>query len=1031
MKKIFKQTLSVMLVLIMSFSVTLPAFAESNELQTNPQTDISYESTNALGDLILDNYQETENESENAEYLIQSVTIEDKTATVELKNLDECTVVVAIYEKNGGKMLASGKADIEANESVTENTVSVTIDTDEMPEYFYVKAFLVDWENAPLCKYFETNEYTREFEEFMAKTTEDFEEDRVLNLDESEDNNFLVVSDDATVIEPEEGKNTVVKDDYTNGIYVIENADEQIKNLKKGDIFYYQYGEGKNDYIITKVENININGDAVTVIAQQEVEMTDYFQYVKIDTESSRTTFDGAEMDPDVVHETVEEMPRARKNISGEYSVSDKWTAKKDFGGGVSLQFSIKAKMTLGVKVYIDFDLFGEKYAYLEIILSCSSDIEFSLTGKVKVPPITLGVVGLDTDINEDFGINAAVKFVFIVEAKIAINVKVSMLDVAIGFAFDSKTGFVNKSKAGILDFETKVEEKATIFAGLALVPAVKITKHAKVDWKSQFGVEIDVTIPITSQEHECSLCAKIAVDFVASSIVNIKFFDWIERTTILGKLNIDIGKFYWSYEMGFGSGKCPNDSTTLEGEGSDLGGSDDENEEIRTVIDNGTCGENLIWTLYDDGELVIDGEGDMYNYPTKEPPWKSYANLIKNVKIGNGVTKIGDYSFYNLFTNIENLIIGDSVKIVGDYAFASAEKLKNIRFSNSITTIGNGAFSSCDGLVNITIPDSVSTIGSYSFKDCRNLKKVIFGDGLTTIPRSAFHYCTALTDIIIPDNITAIGYCSFMNCNIQNIYYSGTIEQWNEITIYANNDSVLTANIICSEMVSFMLLTPDNKISVYSANNIQSETITDALIGNDYVMIVVKDENAEDLLAPENLLYIDQKTADGEELTFEYVVDENITDYDILIFGQELPHFHAYNVVETAPTCTEQGFTTYTCSCGDTYIDDYVNATGHTDEVIAGYGATCTASGLTDGVKCAVCGTVTTAQTAIPAVSHADTDHDGLCDACDFDFTNGCSHTCHSDNAFMQFLWRIISFIQKLFGNKSAQYCDCGVAHW
>jgi hypothetical protein len=33
---------------------------------------------------------------------------------------------------------------------------------------------------------------------------------------------------------------------------------------------------------------------------------------------------------------------------------------------------------------------------------------------------------------------------------------------------------------------------------------------------------------------------------------------------------------------------------------------------------------------------------------------------------------------------------------------------------------------------------------------------------------------------------------------------------------------------------------------------------------------------------------------------------------------------------VVTDPTCTEEGYTTYTCHCGDSYIDDYLPATGH-----------------------------------------------------------------------------------------------------
>ena len=40
--------------------------------------------------------------------------------------------------------------------------------------------------------------------------------------------------------------------------------------------------------------------------------------------------------------------------------------------------------------------------------------------------------------------------------------------------------------------------------------------------------------------------------------------------------------------------------------------------------------------------------------------------------------------------------------------------------------------------------------------------------------------------------------------------------------------------------------------------------------------------------------------------------------------------HEHSYTAVVTAPTCTEKGYTTHTCSCGDSYVDTYVDALGH-----------------------------------------------------------------------------------------------------
>ena len=81
----------------------------------------------------------------------------------------------------------------------------------------------------------------------------------------------------------------------------------------------------------------------------------------------------------------------------------------------------------------------------------------------------------------------------------------------------------------------------------------------------------------------------------------------------------------------------------------------------------------------------------------------------------------------------------------------------------------------------------------------------------------------------------------------------------------------------------------------------------------------------------------------------------------------------HPYEAVVTAPTCTEAGYTTYTCSvCGDSYIADPVDPLGHTEEVIPGKEATCTETGLTEGKKCSVCGEIITAQEEIPALGHS-----------------------------------------------------------
>ncbi len=74
-------------------------------------------------------------------------------------------------------------------------------------------------------------------------------------------------------------------------------------------------------------------------------------------------------------------------------------------------------------------------------------------------------------------------------------------------------------------------------------------------------------------------------------------------------------------------------------------------------------------------------------------------------------------------------------------------------------------------------------------------------------------------------------------------------------------------------------------------------------------------------------------------------------------------PLGHSYEASVTAPTCTEQGYTTYTCTrCGDTYTDDFTNPVAHTEAAAVReneVAATCTADGSYDEVVyCSVCNT-------------------------------------------------------------------------
>ena len=111
------------------------------------------------------------------------------------------------------------------------------------------------------------------------------------------------------------------------------------------------------------------------------------------------------------------------------------------------------------------------------------------------------------------------------------------------------------------------------------------------------------------------------------------------------------------------------------------------------------------------------------------------------------------------------------------------------------------------------------------------------------------------------------------------------------------------------------------------------------------------------------------------------------------------LDHVHDYKSVVTAPTCTEKGYTTHTCLCGDSYTDSYVDAKGHTEVTDKAVAATCTETGLTEGKHCSECGMVLAAQTVVPAKGHS---HEAVVTAPTCTEEGYTTYTCHCGDSYV-----------------------------
>lgn len=192
------------------------------------------------------------------------------------------------------------------------------------------------------------------------------------------------------------------------------------------------------------------------------------------------------------------------------------------------------------------------------------------------------------------------------------------------------------------------------------------------------------------------------------------------------------------------------------------------------STIFTGTC-ENISYTFNETtGELILGGEGEI----TEDICGMFYdyfdVTLVTSLVVSEGITGIGPFSGYGAFFELKSLVLPDSLISIAEYAFSGCYSLSSVTFGNNITNIGPSAFEGCEALKSIVIPDSVTSIGDSAFDACHNLTSVTFGNNITNIGYLAFYRCESLTDV----------------------YYAGTKEEWNAITIDSSNECLTSATL-------------------------------------------------------------------------------------------------------------------------------------------------------------------------------------------------------------------------------------------
>ena len=299
------------------------------------------------------------------------------------------------------------------------------------------------------------------------------------------------------------------------------------------------------------------------------------------------------------------------------------------------------------------------------------------------------------------------------------------------------------------------------------------------------------------------------------------------------------------------------------------------------------------------------------------------YCTSLTSVTIPDSVTSIGGWAFTDC-ASLTSVTIPDGVTSIGEYTFSWCTSLTSATIPDSVTSIGEFAFHNCKSLTSMTIPRSVVSIGYDAFGWCESLTSVTILDGVRSIGNSAFTDCKSLTSVTIPNSVTSIGRGAFSSCaSLTGIWVAE-----------GNSHYVSDASGVLFNKDKTTLVQCPGAFAVYTIPGSVTSIGDDAFSGCASLTSVTIPDSVTSIgnYAFSCCGSLTDVYFTGTETAWNCITIGTANDAlkNANIHYNYVSHTHSYKDVVTAPTCTEKGYTTHTCSCGDSYVDTYVDALGH-----------------------------------------------------------------------------------------------------